>query len=121
MNRKQLQACRRRLTTRLPLIGGLLRRQAVHALARDNSVEAVRLLAEAVGCSDDAVVRALAADALRRLTNPRHREAVGAVWLETRDANLGGLLAECGWLSQAPVRVQVLLALKGDRLDALVP
>jgi WD40 repeat protein len=119
MNRKQLQACRRQLYGRLPLIGGWLRRKAAHALARERSVESVRLLAEAVASSDDPRVRELARDALRQLTNPRHIETVATVWLETRHAELTRLLGECSWLTQAPLRVQVLHALGRDRRDPL--
>lgn len=121
MNRQQLERCRRLLYTRLPLVGGLLRRRAAQALVRDNSLEAVRLLTEAVTRSDDGAVRALAADALRRLTNPRHREAVGAAWLETRHAGLASLLAVCPWRGEAPLRVQVYHALQQDRRDLLTP
>jgi hypothetical protein len=119
MNRKQLQACRGRLYSRAPLIGGWLRRQAARALAREGSVEAARLLAEAVARSDDGQVRELARDALRRLTNPRHLEAVGALWLETRDPELTRLLDECPWLAQAPLRVQVLHALLRGRPEVV--
>ncbi len=119
MNRTQLQACRRQLYGRLPLVGGWLRRQAVHALAREGSVESVRLLAEAVASSDDPRVRQLACDALRRLTNPRHIEAAAALWLDTRHPELTRLLGACSWLRQAPLRVQVPYALGQGRLELL--
>jgi hypothetical protein len=119
MNRKQLQACRRRLYGRLPLIGGWLRRQAVGTLAREGSVESVRLLAEAVIASDDPRVRELALAALRRLSNPRHVEVVGALWLDTRHPELTRLLSQCSWLRQAPLRVQVLYGLQSGRLEFL--
>ncbi len=119
MNRKQLQRCRQRLCSRLPLVGGWLRRQAVQALAAASSVEAVRLLAEAVERSDDPRVRTLAAQALRRLTNPRHVEAACEVWLETRGPQLGALLGAGQWLTQAPLRAQVFHALKYGRPEVI--
>jgi WD40 repeat protein len=119
MNRKQLQACRRRLYGRLPLLGGWLRRQAAWALIRENSVEAVRILAEAVARTDDERLRSLVREGLRRLPGPRHAEAVGALWLETRHPELTRLLGECSWLADAPLRVQVLYALQCGRLGLI--
>jgi len=57
MNRKQLDGCRRRLYRRLPLLGGWLRRQAVYELVLDASLEAVRMLAEAVTRNGEALGR----------------------------------------------------------------
>jgi WD40 repeat protein len=119
MNRKQLEACRQRLYRRFPLLGGWLRRQAVNELVLDASLEAVRILAEAVTRSDDEQVRSLALEFLAGLTNPRHAEAVGELWLQTRHPALTRLLAECPWLPQAPLRVRVLHALTLGRDGAL--
>ncbi|MCI0464091.1 MAG: hypothetical protein L0Z62_44730 [Gemmataceae bacterium] len=119
MNRKQLQRCRQRLYSRLPLVGGWLRRQAVGALAGESSIEAVRLLAEAVERGDDPRVRELAAQALRRLTNPRHVEAACDVWLQTRGPELGRVPGAGKWLTQAPLRAQVFHALKYGRADVI--
>jgi hypothetical protein len=116
MNSRQLEACRDRLYARAPMVGGWLRLSAARALARDNSAEAVRALAEALGRSDDVAVRGLAFDALLQLTNPRHIEAVGEVWLRTRHPELTRLLAECTWLAEAPLRVRVRHALLSDAL-----
>jgi WD40 repeat protein len=119
MNRNELQTCRRRLYGRVPLLGGWLRRQAANALIREGTVDAVRILAEAVVHSDDAPLRDLIRGSLRRLPGPRHAEAVGALWLETRHPELTRLLGECSWLADAPLRVQVHYALRCGRLDLI--
>ena len=97
-----------RLYSRLPLVGGWLRLRAVAKLARDDSPEAVRLLAEAVARSDDRRVCIEALEALQEVERPRCVEAVCEVWAATRNVYLEGLLTVTGWVANAPVAVRVL-------------
>jgi hypothetical protein len=69
----------RRLYSRIPLIGRWLRREAVDALARSDSPEAVEALAEAVARSDDEQVRRIALKALWRLASQGRAEAQEAL------------------------------------------
>src|SRR5262249_18674312 len=68
----------------LPLVGGWLRLRAVDRLARDDSPEAVRLLAEAVARTDDRRVCVGALEGLQEGTRPRCVEAVCEGWARTR-------------------------------------
>jgi WD40 repeat protein len=65
MEPRDLERCRRRLSSRWPLLGGWLRRRAATALARDGSPAAVGLLADAV-LQGDVGLRELALGALAR-------------------------------------------------------
>src|SRR5437868_6253465 len=105
----------RRLYSRLPLVGGWLRLRAVDKLARDDSPEAVRLLAEAVARSDDRRVCIEALEVLQEVERPRCVEAVCEVWTQTRNAYLEELLTVRGWVPQAPPAVRVLYQLVRGR------
>src|SRR5207302_419737 len=91
--------------------------RAVDKLARDDSPEAVRLLAEAVARSDDRRVCVEALEALQEVERPRCVEAVCEVWAATRNAYLEGLLTVAGWVAKAPAAVRVLYPLVKGRLD----
>ncbi len=117
MNVWQLKRQQRNLYSQMPLLGGWLRRRAAEALARDDSVSAARVLAEAVTRSDDARVRSVALEALRQLRGWRTISAVCGVWADTRHADLSALLAECEWVASTPPEVKVLTALKVGRAD----
>jgi hypothetical protein len=117
MNAKQLEKHRNRLYSRMPLLGGWLRRSAAETLARDGSPGAVRALAEAVARSDDEQVRGIALDMIRRADGQPRIDAVCAAWAETRHPELTALLAEHGWTASAPADVRVLSALKLKRLE----
>ncbi len=69
MDARGLERYRRRLYSRVPVIGERLRRGAAGVLARDGTPGAVRMLAEAVTRSDDGRVRGIALNALRRLAS----------------------------------------------------
>jgi WD40 repeat protein len=109
----------RRLYSRLPLLGGWLRLRAVDKLARDDSPEAVRLLAEAVARSDDRRVCIEALEVLQVVERPRCVEAVCEVWAATRNVYLEELLTVCGWVAKAPVAIRVLYQLVRGRQDEI--
>ncbi len=110
---------RERLYSRVPLLGGWLRRGAVRRLVEADSPEAVRLLAEAVARTDDLEVRILALEALQEVERPRCVEAVCAAWAATRDVYLEGLLTIRGWGEKALPAVRVLYLLVKGRAEAL--
>lgn len=64
MDAKRADTYRRRLYSRAPLLGGLLRRRAASTLAQDGSDEAVEVLAEAILNSSDSRVREIALQGL---------------------------------------------------------
>ncbi len=67
MNHAQLETCRRRLKSRLPIIGGWQRRRALADLSADGSADAVQTLAGVVWRSESVEMRSAALDALREL------------------------------------------------------
>ena len=117
MNAKRLGKYQRQLYSRMPLIGGWLRRRAAQTLAQDSSPEAVRALAEAVTRSNDERVRGIALERIRHIDTQPCINAVCAVWAATRHPDLTALLTERGWVASAPPDVKVLSALKTKRLE----
>src|SRR5918912_3510625 len=112
MGPEQRERWRRRLASRVPLLGGILRRRALRALAAEASPPAAQVLAEAlVGCGDDGC-RSLLLEALSRLADPASRDAVCGVWAATRHPALAGLVTAWGRVADAPAPVRVLTALR---------
>jgi hypothetical protein len=119
MNANALRRYQRELYSRAPLVGRWLRQWAAEALAKDGSVGAVRALAEAVTRSDDARVRGIALDTLRRLTDWRGVSAACGVWADTRHPTLTALLIEREWVASTTPEVRTLTALKLGRMDVV--
>lgn len=119
MKARKLERFRRRLYSRVPLIGGWLRQRAAEALARDGSSGAMRALAKALARSDDEGVRGIALQTLRELTGWRGISAACGVWADTRHPSLTALLTEREWVASTPPEVKVLTALKVGRLDVV--
>jgi hypothetical protein len=125
MDAKQLGKYRRRLYSRVPLIGGWLRKRAAQALARDGSPGAVRALAEAVaqiGADiriDDEEVHRIGLAALRQITDRRAIDAACDVWAATRHADLTALLIDHQWVASTPPEVKVLAALKVGQVETV--
>jgi len=109
-----------KLYSRMPLIGASWRRSAAAELAQDGSPEAVYILAEAVTHSKDERVHNIAMEALRQLTDQRCINTVCSVWASTRHAALSALLTEKSWVASNPVEVNVLSALKTDRIEQVL-
>jgi WD40 repeat protein len=107
MNAEQLRECEDHLYSRLPILGGRRRRQAVATLARDGSVKAVRLLAAAVVRSDDEELREQALRALGRLarkSNTEAQEMLGALVLDHDHAPARDLALAAGCAPRDPER-----------------
>jgi len=119
VNANELKRYRRELYNRTPIVGRWIRQWAAERLVKDGSVGAVRLLAEAVAHSDDARVRDIALDALRKLTEWRSVSAACGVWVELRHPRLTALLMEQEWVASTPPEVRVLTALKVGQVDVV--
>jgi WD40 repeat protein len=120
---RRLARLRRRLTARLPLLGGWLRRRALDALARDGSAESVRALVAAV-TEGPADVRTRALEALGRLAAGGSEEAAEGVCrlVLDHDHPTARALAVCGGhLPRDPAGQALILFLTGqwDRYHAL--
>jgi hypothetical protein len=121
MATKRITKLQKRLCTRVSLIGTWLWRWAAKALAQDGSPEAVRALAEAVTCSSDTRVRAIALETLWHIEAQPAIDAVCGVWAATRHAALADVLTARAWVASAPLDVQVLTALKMQRRELTTP
>ncbi|MCI0464140.1 MAG: hypothetical protein L0Z62_44975 [Gemmataceae bacterium] len=105
MNPEALQRCRRRLNSRLPLVGGWLRRRALRLLERDGSPEAVALLAALAGGRDQQRLASLALQALRRRAEAGCVEARAALCrlvLEHDHAEARALALAGGYVPRDP-------------------
>jgi HEAT repeat protein len=119
MHATRLEKYRRRLYSRIPLLGGWLRRRAARALAEDSSPAAVEALAWAVVRSRDEQVRGIALETLHRIANPAAVDAFCFVWAATHNPTLTALLLQYRWVAQAPVEVRVLSALQTQQPNLL--
>lgn len=109
----------RRLDTRIPLVGGLVRRQAATALIEDGSPEAVTVLARASVQSADVKIREMAYSFVSRVDTLYGVDAVCQVWYELRHPTLDALLLQKQWIASSPLEVRVLSSLKVGLLDPL--
>ncbi len=116
----KIKRLRRRLYNRLPLVGGRLRFRAAQALAENGSPAALYALAEGLGRSDDAEVRALALKALQQIKKQPGIDAVCEAWAEHRSPDLTRLLRARAWVTSAPPRAYVLTRLLAGREEELI-
>ncbi len=86
-------------------------------LIRSQNPVIVRALAEAATRLDDIALSRELLAVLTPLTDPDCRDAVCAVWADTRHPILGLWLAETGWIAAAPEKLRWLTALKTSRLE----
>ena len=114
MDTSELRKAAARLESRVPLVGGAVRRAAARKLAEDSGPAAVPILAGALSSFDPQVVE-LAGAALRSLKSQPAIDALCGLWAKARDARLGDLVAQCGYVASQPLDVRVLSALKADR------
>jgi hypothetical protein len=120
MEGKQFDRCVRRLKCNWWFIGGWLRRKAARELAADNSPRAVGALARAWVESKDRRLHQLAGQSIEQVSQPAAIAAVCEVWMQTRHAGLGSLIATREWIPTTSPQLRVLTALlcdKGDRLS----
>lgn len=95
---------RRRLFTRLPLLGRWLRQQAVADLAQNGSAPAVHILADAAASHEDATLRSHALDELMRLArqgNEAAGEALCLLVIEEEQPEAQGFLVHNDIVPQA--------------------
>jgi endonuclease/exonuclease/phosphatase (EEP) superfamily protein YafD len=102
----------------------LLRRsrrlRAAVALARDASVRALDVLLEVIMNGGDTEAVNAAATALSHHADWRHINVICSVWALTRHPTLGRLIAQHGWIANAPPDARVLSALHIGQLELLV-
>lgn len=102
----------------------LLRRsrrlRAAMALARDASVRALDVLLEVIMNGGDNEAVNAAATALSQHADWRHINVICSVWALTRHPTLGRLIAQHGWIANAPPDARVLSALHIGQLELLV-
>ncbi|MBN2005065.1 MAG: hypothetical protein JXA21_17025 [Anaerolineae bacterium] len=116
---EEIARLERRLSSRIPLAGGLIRRQAVTALMENGSPEAVAVLARASVESADTTVRERARAFVSQLGDHRSVNVVCQVWYELRHPALDALLVQNNWVASHPVEVRVFSALKVGALGIL--
>jgi WD40 repeat protein len=116
-----LEILKERLYTRIPLIGGWVRRKTAtrlsQALQQERNKDVADLLAQAVVRTKDKKVDRIAVDALSHIDSQPCIDAAVTVWAETRHLTLTNLLVEQGWVASAPVEARVLSALKTGKLE----
>ncbi len=119
MDEIQLERMSQRLYSSVPLLGGLLRRNAAEKLAEDGSPAAICVLSIAITHSRDPGVRTLARRAVARIRDRTSIDAICRHWYETRHPVLAGLMIAYGWVGGRPLKVRVYSALKTRQFDAL--
>ena len=123
METRELDILKERLYSQIPFVGRWLRRRTATRLARlleaEDDPNVATLLAEAMTQIRDHKMRRIAKEALGNLRSTACIDAVLAVWSETRHWSLTELLVEYQWVASEPAKVQVLSALKNEKLDIL--
>lgn len=120
MDSVKLEKLEAQLYSDVPMMGKWRRRQAAEMLAQDDSPAAMQVLAEALIRSEDEAVRAIAAEALRKLDDPEAIDTVCAVWETSRHPSLTHLLVERRWIASEPLAVRVLTALRTGAIAEIV-
>src|SRR5262245_54170008 len=120
MEARELAKYQRGLHSRMPLIGGWLRRGAARRLAEEGSAGAVRALADAVARTPDARLREQALTALRQVEQQACVDACCGIWLMTRHADLERLLIEKRWVATGQPAYRVYSALKTGQPERVI-
>lgn len=106
----QAERLARQLYTRLPWLGGWLRRQAVKRLdqlANQGSLRATKELASALARHPESSVRDLSRAALLKVEEPACMDSIWASWVATRNIEIENILISRGIPAQAPARERV--------------
>jgi hypothetical protein len=114
MDRETIEKLGRRLESRMPLVGGMLRRSACRKLAEDSSSAAVPHLVKALD-SEDETVRDAAQSALRSLVDPGAVDALCGIWFKNRDERLGTIIAECQYKPHGSGKLKLAALFKSGR------
>lgn len=88
-------------------------------LVQTESPDVIQALAEAVTRIGSEPVRRGVVETLGRVTHQGCIDQVCAVWNRSRQAELGALLEQAGWVASGPDRLALLTALKSGRLETV--
>ncbi|HEX9029423.1 MAG TPA: hypothetical protein VF823_09640, partial [Anaerolineales bacterium] len=79
-----------------------------HTLLQQGSLELVAELARSLSKLDELSLRLGLLDALAEVDDQPGKNAIWAVWAESRQPDLGACLEKSGWLADRPAHLQVL-------------
>jgi len=113
MDSTAIENCGRRLNSRMPLIGGVLRRSACRKLAQEGSAACVPHLVEALG-SDDVAVRELADAGLRALESQEAIDALCELAIADPTGAAAQIVKDLDYRPEAVSRRCVLFLLTGQ-------
>src|SRR4051794_14194899 len=116
MDKLTLDRHRRRLRSRMPLVGGLLRRWSARVLLADGSAGALLVLADVLKDSPDPQVAETIRVGLKQIVAQEGRCVLWDRWAATREDTLPELFRAWNEVPKEPQRVRVLCALLLDRL-----
>ena len=119
MRTRIYRQCRRRIRSRIPLLGQWLRHRAAEALSQNtDDTRAVSLLARILDETRDETVREIARRTLEGLDTPEAIAAACETWRHARGRRLGALIvrrhADRNWIPEAPHPVRMATALLCD-------
>ena len=120
MNNERIRQYRTILNGQTRLLRRSRRQRAATALARDASLTALDTLLEAIMNGNDNDAANAAVSALSQHADWRHINVICSVWALTRHPTLGRLIAQHGWIANAPPDARVLSALHIGQLELLI-
>jgi WD40 repeat protein len=123
MDKARLEDIKKRLYSTTLLVGGWQRRKAATELAqavREQDLDAVRLLLEALTEKNDDAIRALALEGLAEVKAQASIDVVCNFWVSNRRPEVANLLAQNGWIASAPATARVLSAFKAGKADTVL-
>lgn len=119
MTREEALHLKKQVTATTPILGKWIAGRALEKLLTADSIDAMRVLEEILRDDNCAHWHDEIAGRLLMLPNQKQRDALGAVWVETRSKKLESLLAQAEWEVQPTgTRVMVqLLRTRGSRFE----
>ena len=121
--KQQLRQLEIDLFSETSVIGKLLQLEAAHKLIElieDDSLHTVRILANAVSDSKNRKVQETILDALQKIDNQSHINAICKVWADTRHRDLANSLVKKRWIASEPVALKVITALKANQPQVII-
>jgi len=116
MNTKQIEKSAKNLNFRFPIIGHLIRMNAVKKLAAIGTIEVIPHLIGALK-GQDFELQEFSNHALRNLKNQEAIDFLCKTWFETREENLDRIISEKKYIAQKPVEVRTATALKAGKTE----
>lgn len=120
MDKTRLEACKQKIYSQMPVLGGWIRRKAAEELAQavhSDNVEVINVILDAVTKSTDQEVRTRLLSALGNIKDQKSIDSACALWASTRHSELDQLLKKNGWVASTPNSIRVLSALKNGKAD----